>query len=249
MVLDKFWDLVLFLVRPTKCRARVTFSPSTLHREMLRQSKLTPSNNPFFNFLAEMRLKVAANAAAYGPKSMLNCSNLSKTAGQVWKSMSDLEKAPYRMIAYEQRKLKRLKRPRRRYSVTGRRPRRRKHHGQMFGRNSGNSNYSDLQHYNNINFNRPVSKRNTPRSVRMPIAHHTYDYNDDDDQSNSSNYYGNFLDQEQQANELDDVNDSNSKLSLCSLNVTPSVSSIGSQMNSPLTQKVLQAMARVKGRE
>lgn len=236
MVLDKFWELVLFLIRPSKCRTRVTFSPSTLHRELLRQTKLTPSNNPFFNFLAEMRLKVAANATAFGPRSLLNCSNLSKTAGHVWKSMSDQEKAPYRMIAIEQRKLKRLRRPR---GLGGGRSRKRKNNGHLFGNSGSNSNL----HYN-ANFNNSVPRRNTPRSVRMNSNF------DNIDNALNSTYCANFLDtlsQQEQAGDIG-VNDTNSKLSLCSLTVAPSNSSLDSHMNSPLTQKVLQAVARVKSR-
>lgn len=108
----KVWEYFLYAIRPEKRPTRVTFSPSTLHRELIKEKcKLTPSNNPFFNFLGEMRLKMAADEETYGSLNLHNCSTLSKTAGRLWKQMSDEEKAPYRVIATQNRKLKRLNAP------------------------------------------------------------------------------------------------------------------------------------------
>lgn len=116
------------LVRPTRRKTRrVTFSPSTLHRELIRHLEPSASRNPFFNFLAEVRMK--ANG---GELMQLNCGSMSprvsariaKAAGRLWNSMTDEQKKPYRSIAMEQRKLKRLRR--RRSYLTARKRKKRK---------------------------------------------------------------------------------------------------------------------------
>lgn len=126
-VFSKFWEYILYAIRPEKRPPRVSFSPSTLHRELIKEKcKLTPSNNPFFNFLGEMRLKMAADEETYGNLSLHNCSNLSKTAGRIWNHMSEEEKTPYRVIATQQRKLKRLYPQPRKIEKTGKRKRNRR---------------------------------------------------------------------------------------------------------------------------
>ncbi|XP_012155471.1 uncharacterized protein LOC105664654 [Ceratitis capitata] len=124
---DKICEVFTTLVRPSSRKTRVTFSPSTLHREILRHTKFSACSNPFFNFLAEVRMK-----AGGGDFTNLGCGSLSpresariaKTAGRLWNAMSDEQKQPYRSIAMEQRKLKRLRR--RRSLLTARKRRRRK---------------------------------------------------------------------------------------------------------------------------
>ncbi|XP_039953165.1 uncharacterized protein LOC120770083 [Bactrocera tryoni] len=125
---DKMCEVFTSLVRPTRRKTRrVTFSPSTLHRELIRHLEHSASRNPFFNFLAEVRMKVNG-----GELMQSNCGSVSprvsahivKTASRLWNSMTDEQKRPYRTIAMEQRKLKRLRR--RRSYLTARRRKKRK---------------------------------------------------------------------------------------------------------------------------
>ena len=118
MILQKICNFFVNLVRPARRPTRVSFSPSTLHREILRQTELSSYSNPFFNFLAEVRLKAQGSQSSPNGAHQLSTREsmrLSKAAGQLWKCMSDDEKLPYRNIATEQRRLKRLRRhPRKR---------------------------------------------------------------------------------------------------------------------------------------
>uniref|UniRef100_A0A0A1WLV9 High mobility group B protein 4 n=1 Tax=Zeugodacus cucurbitae TaxID=28588 RepID=A0A0A1WLV9_ZEUCU len=121
---DKMCEVFTLLVRPTRRKTRVTFSPSTLHREIIRHTKLSASTNPFFNFLAEVRMKANGGQLMHpgcGSMSARESARIAKTAGRLWNSMTDEQKQPYRSIAMEQRKLKRLRR--RRSNLTARRRR------------------------------------------------------------------------------------------------------------------------------
>lgn len=109
----KICELFNNLVTPTRRKTRVTFSPSTLQRELQRHTQLAATRNPFFNFLAELRLKSQNNEFNNRKLNQREMVKMTKTAGTLWKSMSDEEKLPYRNMAMEQRKLKRLKRRRR----------------------------------------------------------------------------------------------------------------------------------------
>lgn len=112
------------LVKPTRRKTRVTFSPSTLHRELERRIKLSATNNPFFNFLAELRLKTQDSEFTNRSLSPRDMVRITKTAGHLWQTMSEEEKQPYRKMAMEQRRLKRLKRKRRSPWTSGKRRRR-----------------------------------------------------------------------------------------------------------------------------
>ncbi|XP_065370092.1 uncharacterized protein LOC135962214 [Calliphora vicina] len=109
----KICEVFTDLVKPTRRKTRVTFSPSTLHRELERRTKLSATNNPFFNFLAELRLKSQDNEFMNRSLNQRDMVRITKTAGHLWQTMSEEEKQPYRKMAVEQRKLKRLKRKRR----------------------------------------------------------------------------------------------------------------------------------------
>ncbi|KAM7343026.1 uncharacterized protein ACRADG_010189 [Cochliomyia hominivorax] len=129
---DRIYEMFTNLVKPTRRKTRVTFSPSTLHRELQRNTKLLATQNPFFNFLAELRLKIQNNEAEYHNRSLgqRDMVKITKTAGLLWKSMSEEAKQPYRNMAMEYKKLKRLKGRRRRRTLwtrkKGRRYKRRK---------------------------------------------------------------------------------------------------------------------------
>lgn len=110
---DKICELFTNLVTPTRRKTRVTFSPSTLQRELQRNTKLAATSNPFFNFLAELRLKSQSNEFNTRKLDQREMVKLTKVAGTLWKSMSDEEKQPYRNLAMEQRKVKRLRRRKR----------------------------------------------------------------------------------------------------------------------------------------
>ncbi|KAL9915535.1 uncharacterized protein ACN2A1_002157 [Glossina fuscipes fuscipes] len=97
---EKICSTMDSLVRPTQRKTRVTFSPSTLHRELDRRMSGATSINPFFNFLAEVRIKAQGNS---------HRGNAPKAAARLWKMMSDDEKRPYRLIAVEEQRLKRLR--------------------------------------------------------------------------------------------------------------------------------------------
>ncbi|XP_023307346.2 uncharacterized protein LOC111689075 [Lucilia cuprina] len=124
---DKICDVFSNLVKPTRRKTRVTFSPSTLQRELERHTKLAATPNPFFNFLAELRLKCKENDD-YNNRSLnqREVVKISKRAGLLWKSMSEEEKQPYRKMAMEQRKLKRLRHRRRSPWTSSSRRRRKK---------------------------------------------------------------------------------------------------------------------------
>uniref|UniRef100_A0A1A9WNW6 HMG box domain-containing protein n=1 Tax=Glossina brevipalpis TaxID=37001 RepID=A0A1A9WNW6_9MUSC len=89
------WECVCSLIAnimKRKQRKELALSPSSLHRHFQFENGRTPSVNPFFNFLTEVRKKGVQ----------------SKAAGRLWKCMSDQEKKPYRSIAVQEQKLKRL---------------------------------------------------------------------------------------------------------------------------------------------
>ncbi|XP_011192071.2 uncharacterized protein LOC105218282 [Zeugodacus cucurbitae] len=125
---DKMCEVFTSLVRPTRRKTRrVTFSPSTLHRELVRHIQLSASRNPFFNFLAEVRMKANGGQLMHpdcGSMASREMARIAKTAGFLWNSMTDEQKKPYRNIAIEQRKLKRLRR--RRSYLTSRKRKKRK---------------------------------------------------------------------------------------------------------------------------
>ncbi|XP_036331566.1 uncharacterized protein LOC118743143 [Rhagoletis pomonella] len=126
---EKICEVFSTLVRPSRRKTRVSFSPSTLHREIIRHTKLSASPNPFFNFLAEVRMKASGGELTRpgcGSMSPRESTRLAKTAGRLWNAMSDEQKQPYRSIAMEQRKLKRLRGRRRRSNLYARRRRKRR---------------------------------------------------------------------------------------------------------------------------
>lgn len=82
-------------VRVTQHKTRVTFSPSTLHRELEHGTGRAASLNPFLNFLAEVRRKAKGNRHHGNPL---------KVTTHLWKNMSDDEKEPYRTTAIEDKK-------------------------------------------------------------------------------------------------------------------------------------------------
>lgn len=108
VVWNKICQIFSSLVQPTRRKTRVTFSPSTLHREIVRNTKLKASTNPFFNFLAEVRMKAMDNDSEH-LRTLRDNAKLSQTAGNLWSSMAEEQKEPYRKIAVEQRRLKRLR--------------------------------------------------------------------------------------------------------------------------------------------
>lgn len=128
IIWDKICEIFTTLVRPSRRKTRVTFSPSTLHREIIRHTKLSASANPFFNFLAEVRMKANGDHEINSKPSMTrrDIVRLAKTAGRLWNSMSDEQKQPYRTIAMEQRKLKRLRGRRRKSIFTSHRRKRKR---------------------------------------------------------------------------------------------------------------------------
>lgn len=123
---NKVCEIFLSLVQPTRRKTRVTFSPSTLMREIQRNTRLTASTNPFFNFFTELRLKIRDNDINNYCLTPRDLTRLSKTAGRLWNSMTDEEKAPYRKLALEQRKLKGVSRNRKKSRWTKRKNKRRK---------------------------------------------------------------------------------------------------------------------------
>ncbi|XP_067629939.1 uncharacterized protein [Eurosta solidaginis] len=126
---ERICEVFTTLVRPSRRKTRVSFSPSTLHREIIRHTKLSASPNPFFNFLAEVRMKASGGELTHpgcGSMSPRESARIAKTAGRLWNSMSEEQKQPYRNIAFEQRKLKRLRGRRRRSYLTARRRKKRK---------------------------------------------------------------------------------------------------------------------------
>ncbi|XP_054737501.1 uncharacterized protein LOC129243987 [Anastrepha obliqua] len=149
---EKICEVFTTLVRPTRRKTRVCFSPSTLHREIIRHTRLSASANPFFNFLAEVRMKTNGNESGSGSMSPRESARMAITAGRLWNSMSEEQKLPYRNIALEQRKLKRLRGRRKRSASTRRRMKKRKSaiqcgfllppQSQKDGRSSGSSTHS-----------------------------------------------------------------------------------------------------------
>uniref|UniRef100_A0A1I8Q397 HMG box domain-containing protein n=1 Tax=Stomoxys calcitrans TaxID=35570 RepID=A0A1I8Q397_STOCA len=114
-----FCDTLYSLVRLSTRKTRVSFSPSTLQREIEREAKRCPTNNPFLNFLAEVR----ARAMKECPLKGRDLTRISKTAGKMWKSMGDNEKESYRILARERRRLQGPQRRRRRLTARKRRRR------------------------------------------------------------------------------------------------------------------------------
>ncbi|XP_073845085.1 uncharacterized protein [Musca autumnalis] len=100
------------LVRPTRRKTRVTFTPSTLQRHIMRETRLAATTNPFLNFFAEVRIKAMQDS-----KRPIHVTRLATTSGHLWKEMSDEQKRPYRELAIEQ-KLKKTRRKRRRRSAS-----------------------------------------------------------------------------------------------------------------------------------
>lgn len=111
-----FCDIFSKLVRPSRRKTRVSFSPSTLQREIMLQMQSKATVNPFLNFLAEIRAKAMMDSPS--PLMPRDYARLSQTAGKLWNSMNEDAKQPYRSLALEQKKLRRRKR---KYVYTSRR--------------------------------------------------------------------------------------------------------------------------------
>lgn len=107
---EKICELFGNLVKPSRRKICVRFSPSTLQRDLQRLTKLSATANPFFNFLAELRLKTQESENNKQILDRREMAKMSKRAAQLWHAMSDEEKQPYRNLALERKKLKRLKR-------------------------------------------------------------------------------------------------------------------------------------------
>lgn len=108
IVWNSICEIFSTLVRPTTRKTRVTFTPSTLKREILREVRLAATPNPFLNFFAEVRIKAMQESQNH-PKHL---ARLAKTAGHMWNDMSEEQKRPYREMALAQ-KVKKRRRKRR----------------------------------------------------------------------------------------------------------------------------------------